>query len=97
LRADPAGHPCWRGGTEILLATKEYALLEALIGRRGAVMTRDILLEHCWHYAFESRSNFVDVHIDRCATRSTDGSASPRWKPRLRSTPPPRRTTRNAG
>jgi two-component system OmpR family response regulator len=63
LRVDPASRRCWRGGTEILLTSKEYALLEALIRRRGAVLTRDILLDHCWDYAYESRSNVVDVHI----------------------------------
>jgi two-component system, OmpR family, response regulator len=63
LRVDPASRRCWRGGTEILLTSKEYALLEALIRRPGAVLTRDILLDHCWDYAYESRSNVVDVHI----------------------------------
>jgi two-component system, OmpR family, response regulator len=63
LRVDPASRRCWRGGAEILLTSKEYALLEALIRRPGAVLTRDILLDHCWDYAYESRSNVVDVHI----------------------------------
>jgi two-component system OmpR family response regulator len=63
LRVDPAGRRCWRGDTEIPLTTKEYTLLEALIRRPGAVLTREILLDHCWDYAFESHSNVVDVHI----------------------------------
>jgi two-component system, OmpR family, response regulator len=63
LRVDPASRRCWRGDTEILLTSKEYAVLEALMRRRGAVLTRDILLEHCWDYAYESRSNVIDVHI----------------------------------
>jgi two-component system OmpR family response regulator len=63
LRVDPASRRSWRGDSEIVLTSKEYALLEALIRRRGAVLTRDILLDHCWDYAFESRSNVVDVHI----------------------------------
>ena len=63
LRVDPASRRCWRGDTEISLTTKEYALLEALMRRPGAVLTREILLDHCWDYAFESRSNVIDVHI----------------------------------
>jgi two-component system OmpR family response regulator len=63
LRVDPASRRCWRGDTEIVLTTKEYALLEALMRRRGAVLTREILLDRCWDYAFESRSNVIDVHI----------------------------------
>ena len=31
--------------------------------RPGMVLTREILLDHCWDYAFESRSNVIDVHI----------------------------------
>jgi two-component system OmpR family response regulator len=63
LRVDPAGRRCWRGDAEISLTTKEYALLEALMRRPGMVLTREILLDHCWDYAFESRSNVIDVHI----------------------------------
>ena len=63
LRADPAGRRCWRGEAEIALTTKEFGLLELLMRRPGSVLTRDLLLEHCWDFAFESRSNVVDVHV----------------------------------
>ena len=63
LRADPAGRRCWRGEAEIALTTKEFGLLELLMRRPGSVLTRDLLLEHCWDFAYASRSNVVDVHI----------------------------------
>ncbi|WP_191498328.1 response regulator transcription factor [Mycobacterium simulans] len=63
LRADPASRRCWRGEVEIALTTKEFGLLEQLMRRPGAVLTRELVLEHCWDFAFESRSNVVDVHI----------------------------------
>ncbi|MBB5159059.1 response regulator transcription factor [Saccharopolyspora phatthalungensis] len=63
LRVDPTSRRCWRGEAEVVLTTKEYALLEAFLRRPGAVLTREVLLEHCWDFAFESRSNVVDVHI----------------------------------
>jgi two-component system, OmpR family, response regulator len=63
LRADPASRRCWRGQTEIALTTKEFGLLELLLRRPGSVLTRELLLEHCWDIAYESRSNVVDVHI----------------------------------
>src|SRR5262249_52893870 len=63
LRADPASRRCWRGHTEIALTTKEFGLLELLLRRPGSVLTRELLLEHCWDIAYESRSNVVDVHI----------------------------------
>jgi two-component system OmpR family response regulator len=63
LRADPASRRCWRGDSEIALTTKEFGLLELLLRRPGTVLTRELLLEHCWDFAYESRSNVVDVHI----------------------------------
>jgi two-component system OmpR family response regulator len=63
LRVDPASRRCWRGDDEVLLTSKEYALLEAFLRRPGTVLTREFLLEHCWDFAYESRSNVVDVHI----------------------------------
>jgi two-component system OmpR family response regulator len=63
LRADPASRRCSRGEIEITLTTKEFGLLELLMRRPGTVLTRELLLEHCWDFAYESRSNVVDVHI----------------------------------
>jgi two-component system OmpR family response regulator len=45
------------------LTTKEFGLLELLMRRPGTVLTRELLVEHCWDFAYESRSNVVDVHI----------------------------------
>jgi two-component system OmpR family response regulator len=63
LRVDTAAHRCWRGDTEIVLTSKEYALLEMFARQPGTVLTREVLMEHCWDFAYESRSNVVDVHI----------------------------------
>jgi two-component system OmpR family response regulator len=63
LRVDTAAHRCWRGDTEIALTGKEYALLEMFARQPGTVLTREVLMEHCWDFAYESRSNVVDVHI----------------------------------
>ncbi|MGQ4600016.1 response regulator [Nocardia sp. R6R-6] len=63
LRLDPASHRCWRGDTEIALTAKEYALIDTFMRRPGMVVTREILLERCWDFAYESRSNVVDVHV----------------------------------
>jgi two-component system, OmpR family, response regulator len=63
LRIDTASRRCWRGDTEIILTAKEYALLEMFARQPGAVLTREVLTAHCWDFAYESRSNVVDVHI----------------------------------
>jgi two-component system OmpR family response regulator len=63
LRVDPTSRRCWRGETEIALTAKEFALLELFLRSPDAVLTREVLLEHCWDFAYESRSNVVDVHM----------------------------------
>jgi two-component system, OmpR family, response regulator len=63
LRADPATRQAWRGDVEVALSSKEFALLETFMRRPGQVLSRFQLLEHCWDYAYENRSNVVDVYI----------------------------------
>ena len=63
LRADPATRQVWRGDAEIGLSAKEFALLETFMRRPGQVLSRFQLLEHCWDYAYENRSNVVDVYV----------------------------------
>ena len=63
LRLDPATRQVWRGDTEISLSAKEFALLETFMRRPGDVLSRLQLLEHAWDYAYETRSNVVDVYM----------------------------------
>jgi len=63
LRLDPATRQVWRGGEEISLSPKEFALLEVFMRRPGEVLSRLQLLEHAWDYAYENRSNVVDVYV----------------------------------
>jgi two-component system OmpR family response regulator len=63
LRLDPAARRVWRGEKEIELSAKEFALLEAFVQRPDQVLTRDRLLEHAWDFAYEARSNVVDVYV----------------------------------
>jgi two-component system OmpR family response regulator len=63
LRMDPATRQVWRGDAEIPLSAKEFALLETLMRRPGQVLSRDQLIEHAWDFAYENRSNVVDVYV----------------------------------
>ncbi len=63
LRLDPATQQAWRGDTELQLSTKEFRMLEAFMRRPGHVLSRLYLLEHCWDYGYENRSNVVDVYV----------------------------------
>ena len=52
-----------RGGKEINLSSKEFALLESLIRHKGAVLSRTQLENQVWDYGFGGGSNIVDVYI----------------------------------
>jgi two-component system, OmpR family, response regulator len=63
LRLDPASREVWVGENEIQLSAKEFALLETFMRRPGEVLSRLHLLEHAWDFAYENRSNIVDVYV----------------------------------
>ena len=63
LRLDPAARRAWRDGTEVNLSPKEFALLETFMRRPGQVLSRLQLLEHAWDFAYDNRSNVVDVYV----------------------------------
>jgi len=65
LRLDPATHQVRRGDMPIPLSAKEFVLLEIFMRRPGEVLSRLHLLEHGWDFAYENRSNVVDVYIRR--------------------------------
>jgi two-component system OmpR family response regulator len=65
LRLDPATREVARGATRIELSSKEFALLETFMRRPGEVLSRLHLLEHAWDFAYDNRSNVVDVYIRR--------------------------------
>jgi two-component system, OmpR family, response regulator len=63
LRLDPATREVWVGDSEVTLSAKEFALLETFMRRPGEVLSRLHLLEHAWDFAYENRSNIVDVYV----------------------------------
>jgi two-component system OmpR family response regulator len=63
LTLDPASREVARDGAEIPLSAKEFALLETFMRRPGEVLSRIYLLEHAWDFAYENRSNVVDVFV----------------------------------
>jgi two-component system, OmpR family, response regulator len=63
LQLDPATHAVTRAGAEIVLTTREYALLEYLIRRAGEVVPKLELLDHVWDAAEDTDPNVVEVYI----------------------------------
>jgi two-component system OmpR family response regulator len=52
-----------RGGSEIPLTAREYALLEFLALRQGEVVSRTVLYEHLFDENESTFSNLLDVHV----------------------------------
>ncbi|WP_203985217.1 response regulator transcription factor [Sphaerisporangium rufum] len=62
---DVARHEVRRGGVLQTLTPKEFAVLELLLARRPAVVTRGELFEHCWDERADPSSNVVDVVVNQ--------------------------------
>ncbi len=54
-----------RDGTKIELQAREFSLLEYLLRNAGRVVSKTMILEHIWDYAFDPQTNVVDVLVCR--------------------------------
>lgn len=75
LTVDTARHTVSRGGRQILLIAKEYAILEHLIRQRGAIVSREQLEDRIWSFEGAGSSNNIDVYISRLR-KKIDGDFS---------------------
>lgn len=53
-----------RGGKEISLTAKEFALLEFMIRNQGRVLSKDLIASKVWGIDFESGTNVVEVYVN---------------------------------
>ncbi len=65
LEIDTSSHRVLRGGREIPLQPKEYALLEYLAHRAGEIVPRAAIWEHLYDWQDDTTSNIIDVYISR--------------------------------
>jgi two-component system, OmpR family, response regulator len=63
LVLDPATRVCSRAGQPIVLTTREFALLEALMLHDGDVVSKQELLDEVWGRRFAGDPNIVEVYI----------------------------------
>jgi two-component system, OmpR family, copper resistance phosphate regulon response regulator CusR len=64
-----------RGGRQIELTAKEYALLEYMARRAGEVITRAEIAEHVWEENFDPFSNLIEVYVQRLRRKIDEGHA----------------------
>jgi len=63
LRLDPVSHTVERGGLPISLSAHEFSVLEALLQRPGAVLSRAQLEDRLYGWDEQIGSNAVEVYI----------------------------------
>jgi len=64
LTLDPARRAVFRGTEKIELTAKEFSLLEYFMRNPERVLTRTMILDHVWDYAFDPMTNVVDVYVN---------------------------------
>jgi two-component system copper resistance phosphate regulon response regulator CusR len=72
LVVDTRARRVQRGGQPIQLTTKEYALLEFMVRRRGEVVSRADIAEHVWDDSFDPMSNLIEVYVQRLRRKIDD-------------------------
>jgi two-component system OmpR family response regulator len=63
LVLDPGARRITRGGVEIELSAREFAILQLLMERAGQLVTRLSILDEVWDGETDLRSNVIDVHV----------------------------------
>jgi DNA-binding response OmpR family regulator len=54
-----------RGNQEIVLTSKEYAILEYFMRNPKAILTRQMIENHIWNLSLDTESNVINVYIGR--------------------------------
>ncbi len=65
LELDTLTRKAKRGGKEIELTNREYALLEYFVRNVNRVLTRTVISEHIWEYNFDTGTNIVEVYVNK--------------------------------
>jgi len=66
-----------RAGRSVTLTAMEYRVLEYLVHRPRAVVSKAELLEHLYDYNWEKFSNVVEVYISGLRRKLENGTARP--------------------
>jgi len=73
LQLDPASRRVTRGGKEMTLTGKEYALLEYLLRNKGRIVTETLIVEHVWDMNYEPGTNVLNVYIHHLRNKLDKG------------------------
>jgi two-component system copper resistance phosphate regulon response regulator CusR len=77
LVLDPATHRVTRGGREVRLTAREFALLHFLLLHAGEVVSRTRIASAVWDHDFDTCSNVVEVYVRYLRAKIDEPSARP--------------------
>jgi DNA-binding response OmpR family regulator len=77
LMLDLIARRATRSGEELRMTHKEFDLLATLMRNQGAVLSRDLLLEHVWGYDYGGQTKTVDVHVRWLREKIEDDPSQP--------------------
>ena len=69
LTMDLLARQVTRAGTRIDLQAREFALLEYLMRNADRPVSRTMILQHVWDYAFDPQTNVVEVLVSRVRSK----------------------------
>ncbi|MDH4059411.1 MAG: response regulator transcription factor [Aquincola sp.] len=72
LKLDPATREVSRGGRPVLLSAREFALLQALMERPGAILSRAQLEDRLYGWGEELESNAISVYMHQLRRKLGD-------------------------
>jgi two-component system OmpR family response regulator len=78
---DPASREVRVDGRPVDLSPREFAILELLARHPNEAVSRAEIRERVWDWAFEGRSNVVDVHVGAIRRKLTGRPGAPTIEP----------------
>ncbi len=79
LELDLISRKARRGGEEIELTNREFALIEFLMTNSPRVVSKTAIVEHVWDQHFDSQTNVVSVYVNYLRKKID----RPGWRPLL--------------
>jgi DNA-binding response OmpR family regulator len=76
LEMDVSRREVSRGGRRLDLTTKEFALLEYFLRKKGLLLTRSMILDHVWDFDYDGGSNLVEVYVNYLRRKTEQAQAS---------------------
>jgi two-component system copper resistance phosphate regulon response regulator CusR len=75
LELDTRARRVLKGGREVPLTAREYALLEYLARHGGEVVSRAEIAQHVWDESYDPSSNVIEVYVRRLRRKLDDAGS----------------------